>query len=270
MQEKIEHAQKLIHQFGKHAVLMCSFGKDSTALLHLIRETLPPNKLACRGNYPLPILYHRHLWFPFKHNFANEIIRSWNLEVHDYPPVACGVKVKEDRLELVARYPFGTSGIDMPINIEKPIPRRDFVCGLQWLTRPKIAALQWPWENVFIAHKSIDVDPFEGAVPLNCDHFEGGNLRIVFPFRHWTDEDVWTYIEEHHVPFDHARYRHRQELDDKWNNPDYLHACTACIDPRETALQVQCPKLGQLVPNIGNNVVRLEGLPSYIQKEDAA
>ena len=54
---------------------------------------------------------------------------------------------------------------------------------------------------------------------------------------------------------------------DKWLNPDYVHACTACIDPREKRKTVPCPKLGgALVRNMGPTVMRMEILPDYIQK----
>jgi hypothetical protein len=275
--EKLAHATALIRAFPGPAALLCSFGKDSTALLHLIRELLPRNELACHA-YPIPVIYHRHPWFPAKHEFADSIIRSWALEMHDYPPLACGVKCKPDRLELVARYPFGCSALDLPLNTEPPLDRREFVCGVEWLQQPKTFGLGWPWKTVFIGHKSCDVDPYEGQLPLKHDAANVGGVSLVFPFRHWTDADVWEYIEENHVPYDKRRYLEpgatwtvqRGENPDKWLNPDYLHACTACVDPRETAKEVWCPKLGRMTPNLGDQVVRLEILPEYIKKTEGA
>jgi hypothetical protein len=283
--DKLKHATALIRAFKGPAALLCSFGKDSTALLHLIREVLPkPNDLACHA-YPIPVIYHRTPYFSAKHEFADSIIRSWALEIHDYPPLACGVKCKDDRLELVARYPFGLSALDLPLNTEPPIARRDFVCGLEWLKRPKLAGLSWPWATIFIGHKSSDLDPFEGQLPLKHDAALVGGVSLVFPLRHWTDADVWEYIEEHHVPYDKRRYAKRENprisdgnvneirirkyenVADTWLNPDHLHACTACVDPRETAQQVKCPKTGGMVPNWGPQVLRLEELPDYINKE---
>jgi hypothetical protein len=151
------------------------------------------------------------------------------------------------------------------MNTEPPLERRDFVCGLHWLRRPKLSALSWPWKTVFIGHKSSDVDPYEGPVPLKEDTAEIGNVDVVFPLRHWTDTDVWDYIEEHQIPYDKRRYQDRQELADTWLNPDYLRACTACVDPRETRPTVTCPKSGELVPNLGKSVRRLEGRPNYLE-----
>jgi hypothetical protein len=269
LEDKIAHAKHLIFEWGAgKAVLFCSFGKDSMVLLHLIRQVLPARELNCHA-YPLPVIYHRYPYFPAKHEFADEITRSWTLEVYDFPPLHCGVKCNESRLELVARYQLGKSAIDLPINTEAPIPRRSYVCGLEWLKRPKTAGSQFPWETVFIGHKTSDVDPYEGPVPIKYDQTKSmdAGVNLVFPLRHWTDGDVWDYIEEHHVPYDKRRYQDRAELADKWLNPDYVNACTACIDPRSKARTVMCPKLRGLVRNMGPTVLRLEGLPDYVGKE---
>jgi hypothetical protein len=284
LEDKIAHAKHLIYEWGAGpAVLLCSFGKDSMVLLDLIRQVLPARAGSARMNchsYPLPVIYHRHPYFPAKDEFADSVIRSWMLEVYDFPPAACGVKAKGDRLELVTRYQIGTGVIDLPMNTEPPIERRPFVCGLQWLTRPKTLGAQWPWQTVFIGHKSSDVDPYEGPVPLKADRVETAGVNAVFPLRHWTDQDVWDYTELNAVPYDKRRYRVKEqgshaangrweEVPDKWLNPDYVHACTACIDPRETRKAVPCPKLGgELVRNLGPTVVRMEQLPDYIGAGD--
>jgi hypothetical protein len=239
-QKKIDQAKELIYsQRSRLCVLLCSFGKDSMTLLHLIREVLPPNRLSCH-TYPVAVIYHRQAWFPAKNQFADRVIRSWALEIHTSPPLVCGVKCNSDRLELVARYPFGEKTFDLPLNTEKPLPRRAYGCGYLWILQPKTAVATWPWQVAFHGHKNSDVDPYEGPVPLRADQVDAGGVHVVFPLRNWTDADVW----------------------------DYIHACTACIDPRETAEQVYCPKLRRNVPNMGHKIYRLGQLPAYIGKEE--
>lgn len=243
---------------------MLSFGKDSMVLAHLIRESV-----GHIGRFPVPVIYHRDPWFSHKHEFADHIIQSWAMEVHDYPPMHAGIKVKPDMLELVARYSFGTEAMDIPKNVCVPeeYPRREFICGLNdWLLQPKTHQIQVPWDIVFIGHKSCDVDPFEGKVPLNVDVYELGGIYLVFPLRHWTDDDIWNYIEANHIPTQKTRYQDRIEVKDKWYNNDYVHACTRCIDPRETRAEVDCPKFKHPVPNIGKAVLRLEAKPDYIER----
>ena len=271
LEDKIAESARLIANYpATKMALLCSFGKDSMVLLHLIRETLPISNMSCH-RYPIPIIFYRHPFFPWKNWFADGVIGSWALEVHDYLPVAAGIKCNSERLELVARYSFGDEGtMDLPMNTEPPMERRDFLCGLNdWVLRPKALATTFPWETVFMGHKSSDIDQFEGHVPLGYDCVDIGGTNLVFPLRDWSDVDIWDYIETNHVPYHKGRYQNRVEIADKWSNPDYVHACTRCIDPRNKAERVYCPKLETEVENVGRKVARLEGVPEYVQKEEA-
>jgi hypothetical protein len=229
------------------------------AMAHLIRGEA--------SVFPMDVIYHRDPWFPHKHEFADQIIRSWNLSVHDFPPFSAGVKVKPDMIELVARYNFGLGFMDIPKNTSPPeeYPRREFICGLNdWLLRPK-GTIETPWDTVFMGHRNADVDPFEGPVPLKSDEVNAGGVRLLFPIRHWTDEELWDYIRENHVPVQEARYNG----DEHWHANDWTHACTACIDPRETRENVYCPKLQKDVRNRGAEVLQLHAQPEYWERETA-
>jgi hypothetical protein len=272
---KIDQAKQIIRDgwnAGTRPALLSSFGKDSMVLLALVRDTIPPDRFSVHA-FPLPVIYYRDPWFSHKHEFANRIIRTWSIECHDYPPTAAGIKVNSEHLELVARYSLGSTYIDLPKNVCQPkeYSRRDYLCGLRdWILRPKAGALSFPWDVLLHGHKSSDVDPFEGHVPLQADEAElNDRLRLFFPLREWTDSDVWQFLEDNHVPFQPQRYGDRRtERADKWHNNDYTHACTACIDPRADEEKVFCPKLKSFVPNVGKQVLRLDQLPEYILKED--
>ena len=242
-------------------------------MAHLIRKAFPGGMngkhFPKAHAFPMPVIHYRDPWFQFKYDFANWIVNSWDMEVFDYPPYATGVKTKDDRIELVARYAFANQGdgIDMPKNVEdfNRYPRRDYICGLNdWMLRPKMRLLQYPWDLVFIGHKSSDVDPFEGALLLKYDSTMCGDVRLAFPLRHWTDEDVWDYTEANHIPFQRTRYENRKDLDETWWNPDWTHACTKCIDPRESAQEVFCPKLKRNVPNRSSEIIQLRDIPAYV------
>jgi 3'-phosphoadenosine 5'-phosphosulfate sulfotransferase (PAPS reductase)/FAD synthetase len=130
--------------------------------------------------------------------------------------------------------------------------------------------MEWPWMTVFHGHKSCDVDPYEGPVPLKHDAADAGGVNVVFPLRHWTDDDVWQYIEDNHVDYDKRRYAGHLEVPDKWLNSDFIHACTLCCDPRNTTdTEVFCPKLKRNVPNVGSKVLILDQLPNYIRRPEA-
>jgi 3'-phosphoadenosine 5'-phosphosulfate sulfotransferase (PAPS reductase)/FAD synthetase len=248
---------------SRRPAAMLSFGKDSMVMAHLIRNG--------SSTFPVDVIYHRDPWFPHKNEFADEIIRSWGMTVHDFPPMTAGVKVKPDMLELVARYSFGIREIDIPKNVCRPedYPRRDFICGLKdWIQRPKAFVMNYPWDTVFIGHRSADVDQFDGPIPLKSDTAKGGGVNIVFPLRHWTDAELWDYIEKHSVPVQQPRYSGKAE--DRWHSNDYTHACVACIDPREWRPSVFCPKLKCLVPNHGAEVFQLRTDVEYIERKAVA
>jgi len=260
MREKIEHSIQVIKEAaGKSpSAVMLSFGKDSMVLAHLIRAAFESVK------FPVPVIFHRTPWFPHKHEFANHVIQSWGMEVHDWKPMHTGIKVKDDLLELVSRYNFGNGVMDLPVNTIEPYPRRDYVCGLNdWIEQPKSPGTIHKWRTIFHGHKSSDVDQFEGHVPLNAQSTIVGGIKIVFPLKDWTDSDIWDYIETNHVPYQKTRYENRSEIADKWLNPDYINACTRCIDPRNPD-RVMCPKVNDWVDNRGHEVIRLQERPEYI------
>jgi 3'-phosphoadenosine 5'-phosphosulfate sulfotransferase (PAPS reductase)/FAD synthetase len=270
---KARHSIELIWRAieeSKRPAAMLSFGKDSMVLADLIRTSGAQSEFPRVHGFPIDVIYHRDPWFSQKHEFAEHVIKSWGMEVHDYPPMAAGVKVKPDMLELVARYNFGHGAMDIPRNVLGPeeYPRRDYICGLNdWLLRPKSFLNDYVWDTVFVGHKNADIDPFEGPVPLKGDEAELFDVRMVFPLRHWTDDDLWDYIEEHHIPVQETRYQGRTELEDKWYNNDYVHACTRCVDPREMRPNVFCPKLKRDVRNRGAEVLQLRPEVPYIDRK---
>jgi 3''-phosphoadenosine 5''-phosphosulfate sulfotransferase (PAPS reductase)/FAD synthetase and related enzymes len=273
---KIEKSIGLIQLLAEKTrapAVMLSFGKDSMVLADLIRQALPSGLNGIHFprllGFPLPVIYHRDPWFPVKNEFADRTARAWTMEVHDFPPAITGVKTNDKRLELVSRYHFGNEGIDIPKNVCGPdeYARRDYMCGLNdYLMRPKTALMAYPWDGMFIGHKSSDVDEFEGRVPLKYDLIKAGGILVAFPLRDWSDEDVWDHIEANHIPVQETRYSDRREVPDKWYNNDYLHACTACVDPRNKADEVFCPKLKRNVPNHGHEVLTIAQVPPYIEK----
>ena len=85
-----------------------------------------------------------------------------------------------------------------------------------------------------------------------------GTIAAAYPLRHWSDADVFAYIEEHAVPYDRDRYcRHPdgrwESLPYQWRNPDYYPACMRCLDP-DAGEWVHCPKINAQINNISGQV----------------
>jgi hypothetical protein len=258
-QATIKRIEEWLSEFDK-PVLMSSFGKDSCVMLHIIFKVM---------SIKLPIIYHRDPWEPWKNDFADRMIKSMGLVVFDWPPTNCGVKVKDDIIEIVSRYQIGkNNGFDIPKNILEPKDGEPFQCGLEMISRPK-CNFSYPWNLVFIGHRSADVDPFEGAVPLKTDFVEiEGAPAAAFPLKDWTDEELWSYIQEKRIIVQSgSRYdmAMRKDTENKLFNNDWITACTKCIDKRQPKM-VYCPKFKKEIPNVSSTVLDLNFRPSYIEE----
>lgn len=289
---------------AQRPAVMASFGKDSMVLLTLVRETARRTVWSPQNGFPVPVIFLRDPWMQHKNAFADSIARDWGITLHDWAPAAAGVQVKPDSLELGGRYSIGngvymdmakvtvgpddpdfksaaithppsasaTSGQVLNVGKSEDNPGKDFLCGLRdVLERPRVEVTYFPWDRLLIGHKNADVDLFHGPCPLKADTAKiAPGVDMDFILYDWTNDDVWEFIETHKVPYQTDRYAERGLLNDKWNNNDWLHACTRCIDPRQRAPEVFCPKLQAMVPNVGSRVFQLQGLPAYIDKEAAA
>jgi hypothetical protein len=126
----------------------------------------------------------------------------------------------------------------------------------------------FPWDLGLVAHKSSDIDPVLGPVPLTVDvRVNPGACDYAFPLRYFTDADVWEYHRRFRVPVNKKRYNVNngyQEHHDITYNNDYHYACTLCMDT-DSPPMVLCPKYGYEVPNISSQLHYIEnGVPDYI------
>lgn len=251
-----------LQRFTAPAV-MCSFGKDSMAVLHLVR-TLKPD---------LPVIFHREPFEPHKYAYANRVIAEWDLAVYDFPPERTEVQEGGGEIEVMNYYSLGGGrNCALPTGVRAPLEGERFVCALRDLYGKPTGTFAYPWDAVFHGHKSADVDPVLGAVPLAADYaLSVDAATAVFPLRTWTDADVWAYLEANGVPLHNQRYikidGRWKERSDKTHNPDYITACTACMS-QDGPRAVRCPKLGgQLVQNVSSQLRRVKLPPlAYLQR----
>ena len=124
------------------------------------------------------------------------------------------------------------------------------------------------WDVAFVGHKSCDLDPILGAIPLIVDlKLSDWGVDYAYPLRHFTDADVWEYTERYDVAYNDKRYNKEngyKEFDDITYNNDYYHCCTRCLN-RDNPASVDCPKLGYQVANISGQVrLAPEDRPKYL------
>src|SRR4029077_1732370 len=253
LEEKIAEASEFIcEELSRYRepVFYCSFGKDSSVLLHLM----------CTAGRQPPIVFYQDPWFPRKYEFAQSLIREWNLEVYSYPPVKSSMMYGKGLPAFVSEYQISSlTTTIVPKNIVEYQDGQDpdlYLCGVKHFTQPK-AGFVFPWDAVLIGHKTIDTDPIVGPLPLETKIlYRDIGPDFLYPLKDWTHDDVWDYIEAFEVPYQKDRYdlKNRCEWDDKTTNSDYVHACIRCVDKRLAGQEVYCPKAFIRIQNVSHLV----------------
>lgn len=257
--DKLDSAAKIINQVMSNyanPAILCSFGKDSLVMLHMLQQR--------RDSKSLPIIYYRQNLFPKKNDFANRMISEWELKVIEYPASGYLVGNNNATCEVIRQFVIGQKAIAISYgNLYEP-DDGVFACGLRDMLQAPVGGITFQWDALFCGHKSSDKDPLAGDLSLKVDiHQSLGNASLAYPLRHWTDEDVWTYIRSYGLPFDENRYdENGKDKEDKTYNPDWLPACTRCIN-KFCGETVRCPKNGMDVTNIGKHIEHFDMKMSY-------
>lgn len=258
--EALELLTFAFEQYSK-PIIMSSFGKDSMVLLDLAERALGKK---------LPILFHREPFLPKKNQFADRIIAERGYTVFDYAPAGFTLFQNNGRTDIVRHYNVAKGKFAMlPLNIYDGDTMRGQLCGLDdFYHRPTSPVFEFPWDLVLIGHKSSDVDPTIGPVPLKVDlHKNVGGPDYLFPLRHFTHQDIWDYTFGSGLPYNTERYDgDLQDLPMKKYNNDYYPVCVRCMDRTQPAV-VRCPKLNRDISNISKEIVYTSIDVGYIDNE---
>lgn len=261
--EKVDYAIELIKaQCAQHErpVVMSSFGKDSMVLLSLV----------AKAGLKLPVIFHTEPFEPGKYAFSNRVIEKNGYSVYDWPPFEMQVIQRDEHFEIVNRHQVAADRFDyLPIGIREPREGEPYLCGLRNLYMKPTGGFIFPWDLILLGHKSSDVDPILGPVPLMHDVVKDA-IDSAFPLRHFTDEDVWAYTVREKLPINHGRYDLRDSFKEKTDlsaNPDWFSVCTRCMRKGE-AEEVDCPQQGKKIPNISHLLrwVPREAFPEYVRE----
>ena len=253
LEEKIEEASLAIREVAaanKKPIIACSFGKDSIVMLDLIR----------RCGFYFPILFYREPYFPKKCKFANRLIEDWNLVVYDYPASATSIGEVDGRMEIMNYYLLSDGKINrLPTGVYDPVGGEPYLCGYEDLYLKPTGGINFPWDVLFVGHKSSDVDFLLGPIPLIQTVYKAdGGPTISFPIRNFTDEDIWEYTEQFSIPYNEKRYDKDNgyaEFSDRTYNNDWYPTCTACLKSDAEA-NVYCPRRQEMIEAKGNSVRR--------------
>jgi hypothetical protein len=235
------------------AVVLWSGGKDSTALLHLIRYG---------AEIDVPVIQYRQPKFRERYAYSNYLIKEWNLEVYEYPPMKVAladgpdVNTGEVRFDMLHYFQWGRDCVILSLGTEKPKEGEKFLCGVtDFLQRPT-GTFNWPWGAVYIGTKFEDTDLIKGHVPLAQDiRIVDGSPVSLYPMRDWTDDEIFWYLEDNGIEPDPTRYiKENQQWKnnpDKSLNADFYPTCFNCVN-RHLGNHVHCPKLNATITNISD------------------
>lgn len=240
-------------KYAKRPAVLWSGGKDSTVLLDLARIVRPNIEVI---HFKLPFLSHKYSF----HHVAQEL---YKMTVHDWVPASIALTHGNGRIDVCETYSLGDGYLKVMRGTEPIEEERPWVCGKEWLNRPKAHVVS-DFDVLLCGHKSSDEDPLTGQVPLEIDKkMLGPNTEMWFPLREWTDADVANYILSNEVLFDKNRYnKDVVSKPDKHMNSDYVHACFNCLDKRQGRF-VDCPKDGIQVENLHEQVLHEQPVIPY-------
>ncbi len=239
---------------AKRPAAFVSFGKDSMAMLGLLREA---------GVLPhVELVTIRHPSFINRYAFADRVIAEWSLSprvvYHGWNSTIAG----NGRVDLLGTVRVGNTEIHIPVaNMLTECSTEPVLCALDNEIAQGADLASLDFDLVLVGTKRDDVDPVVGPVQLKEGFEENpGGPSLFFPLCEWTDADVWAYLIERDVPFDTARYlgATADSITDDVSypmHPEYLPVCTACLNP-VFGDEVFCPKVGAVIPSRAVRVLR--------------
>jgi len=174
LQKKVTKSRKVIEKATKKypkekLAVAWTGGKDSTVMLHLIKDTF--------GKVPFPVVFNDStMEFPEVYDFIDKLTQGWNLNL---------VRVLHLKREL-AKFHRTRDPEE-----RKELSRLMKISAIRWATKKYkldayMVAIRWD------EHKSRSKEKYFSP---RKDHMR------VHPLLHFTEKDIWSYIKTKKVPY---------------------------------------------------------------------
>lgn len=189
----------------KKLAMLWSIGKDSTALLWMVRK-------AFFGHVPFPLIHIDTTYkIPEMIEYRDRFAREWKLDLvvrkneaalaagmnHTVGKVTCCSALKRDPFKAVVAE-LGLGGVILGIRRDEEGTR-----SKERYFSPRDASFEWAFRE----------QPPELWDSYNTDFGPGTHVRV-HPLLHWTELNIWEYIEREKIPMvplylarDGRRYR---------------------------------------------------------------
>jgi sulfate adenylyltransferase subunit 2 len=186
--ESIYILREARNRFEKLAMLW-SLGKDSNVMIRLAQK-------AFLGHIPFPVAHlDTGSEFPETYAFREKYSREWQLDLIDdaCPPIE---DVEQD-LEPASRFAARKS-----LGLKQAINRYGFQALITGIRRDEQATRAK--ERVFSPRAEDGAWDFRDQPPemwnhYNTDFAPGTHVRV-HPLLHWTEVDIWRYIQRENIP----------------------------------------------------------------------
>jgi len=219
---------------SKNPVCLCSFGKDSLVMLHMILQIKK-----------IPVVYWKEPYYQSKFRHVQEVAELWDLEIYDYPPTYTNYLCLDNYFD-VYNYYFINPNTYMNLftgtrNYTKD--DKQYLCAVEdLLKRPKVPAYDFRWDCIFHGHKQSDPLYISDYIELPKLKIFGNGL-LSLPIKDWSDKEIWDYIVKYKLPYNKDRYDNKDES----RNNDLFPTCHDCLIPSNCD-GVFCKKYNKHIP----------------------
>ncbi len=157
-----------IERYAPKIALSCSFGKDSTVLLHMATRVYPE----------IPVLYlNTGLEFPETLEFRDKLVAEWSLNLREYTP-----RVTYEELAAEHGNDVYSKNPKLCCECLKVEPVKRALDGLDaWITGLRRDETEFR-KNIKI------IEDHNGIVKIN-------------PLANWTEKEIWNYLKENNIPY---------------------------------------------------------------------
>ncbi len=169
--------------------MLWSLGKDSNVMIWLAKR-------AFLGRIPFPVMHlDTGLEFPETYEFRDRYAKEWGLELiaDDCPPIEAVDPSLPPASRLAARKTLGLKQALERYSLNGVIAgiRRDEQAtrAKERVFSPRAADGQWDFRD----------QPPEFWDQYNADYPPGTHVRV-HPLLHWTEVDIWRYIQRESIP----------------------------------------------------------------------
>lgn len=251
--DKIETAENIIKEalrVSTNPVVFCSFGKDSTTLLHMVQKYRPD----------VEVIYLMGSSMISKSLYAFKMASKMDVQLHTYPPTSVDYVQKDDYFEVFHYYYINGADWHCRYNgVDKYKKDEKFLCAAKdMLNIPTVPSYTFQWDCIFHGQKETEsvhiIDKYKIKTPI----IPYGHGVMAMPLFNWSDDDVWAYIESNGLPFQKSRYKNNPSGEatgdkrDKYSS-DVVPTCFDCFDYRNEGKEIICPKSGNPMPFQGKS-----------------